>query len=217
MDREELERLTKPELIGLLLGLNLLGLRRAGKTSRTSSKPPSTDQKDKREGSRPGSARQGHKRYARVLAKALDAHEDHCPVHCQHCGLAFGEDQAGEVIGEHDEIDLPQLKPLVRWHRRLKCCCATCGKATSTPKPPTAQGTPFGRRIRALTLYLKTNPLFSYGLLQGVFCSLFGLNISQGALMNMFKRTAPGFAARRDDALLALRRAPVVACDETGM
>ena len=35
--------------------------------------------------------------------------------------------------------------------------------------------------------------------------------------MNMFKRAAPIFAARRDDALVALRRAQVVACDETGM
>jgi len=80
-----------------------------------------------------------------------------------------------------------------------------------------AVGTPFGRRIHALALYLKTNQLFSYQRLQGVFCDLFGLDISQGALMNMFKRSAPIFAARREDALVALRRAQVVACDETGM
>ena len=35
--------------------------------------------------------------------------------------------------------------------------------------------------------------------------------------MNMFKRAAPAFAAKRDNALVALRRAQVVACDETGM
>ena len=46
---------------------------------------------------------------------------------------------------------------------------------------------------------------------------MFGLDISQGAQMNMFKRAAPIFAAKRDDAFVALRRAPVVACDETGM
>jgi len=45
MNREEIERLTKAELIDFLLGLY-----RPGKTSRTSSKPPSTDQKGKREG-----------------------------------------------------------------------------------------------------------------------------------------------------------------------
>jgi transposase len=212
MNREELERLTKPELIELLLGLQ-----RPSKTSRTSSKPPSTDRKAKRDSSRPGGAKPGHTGHARALAELPDAYEDHRPAHCQHCGLPFGEDATGEVIGEYDEIDLPEVKPIIRRHRRLACRCATCGKATSAPVPQAAQGTPFGRRIHALALYLKTNQLFSYQRLQGVFGDLFGLDISQGALMNMFKRTAPVFAARRDDALAVLRRADVVACDETGM
>jgi transposase len=212
MNREELEALTKPELIDLVLGMQ-----RPNKTSRTSSKPPSTDRKAKRDSSRPGGAKPGHTGHARALAEAPDAHEDHRPAHCQHCGLPFGEDATAEVVGEYDEIDLPPVKPLVRRHRRLACRCATFGKATSAPVPQAAQGTPFGRRIHALALYLKTNQLFSYQRLQGVFRDLFGLDISQGALMNMFKRTAPVFAARRDDALLALRRADVVACDETGM
>ena len=212
MNREELERLTKPELIDLLLGLQ-----RPDKTSRTSSKPPSTDRKGKRESSRPGGAKLGHKGHARALAETVDTHEDHRPAHCQHCGLPFGEDASAEVIGEYDEIDLPEIKPIIRRHRRMSCRCATCGKATSAPVPQAAQGTPFGHRIHALALYLKSNQLFSYQRLQGVFADLFGLDISQGALMNMFKRAAPIFAAKRDDALVALRRATVVACDETGM
>lgn len=212
MNREELERLTKPELIDLLLGLQ-----RPDKTSRTSSKPPSTDWKGKRDGSRPGGAKLGHKGHARALADTPDTHEDHRPAHCQHCGLPFGGDAVGEVIGEYDEIDLPEVKPIIRRHRRLACCCAQCGKATSAPVPQAAVGTPFGRRIHALTLYLKSNQLFSYERLQGVFADLFGLDISQGALMNMFKRAAPIFAAKRDDALMVLRQAQVVACDETGV
>ena len=120
------------------------------------------------------------------------------------------------MAGEYDEIDLPEIKPIVRRHRRLACRCARCGKTTRAPAPAVAQGTPFGGRIHALALYLKTNQLFSYERLQGAFGDLFGLALSQGALMNMFKRTAPVFAARRADALGVLRRAEVVACDETG-
>ena len=74
-----------------------------------------------------------------------------------------------------------------------------------------AQGTPFGDRIHALTLYLKSHQLFSYERPQGVFADLFGLQLNQGALMNMFKRAAPVFAAGRDAALTALRSAEVVA------
>ena len=211
MNREELERLTKPELIELVLGIQ-----RPDKTSRTSSKPPSMDRKAKREGSRPGGAKPGHKGHARVLAEAPDVYEDHRPAHCRHCGLPFADDAPGTVMGEYDEIDLPEVKPIVRRHRRLKCRCANCGKTSAGPLPEAAQGTPFGKRIHALALYLKSNQLFSYVRLQGVFADLFGLQLSQGALMNMFKRTAPVFAAKRADALGILRRAEVVACDETG-
>ena len=212
MNREELEGLTKPELVELVLRMQ-----RPDKTSRTSSKPPSTDRKAKREGSRPGGAKPGHKGHARVLAEAPDACEDHRPAHCRHCGLPFAEDASGVVVGEYDEIDLPEVKPIVKRHRRLKCRCAKCGKTTAASLPAAAQGTPFGPRIHALALYLKSNQLFSYERLQGVFADLFGLKLSQGALMNMFKRAAPVFAAGREDALAVLRSAEVVACDETGV
>src|SRR5436309_3362759 len=45
---------------------------------------------------------------------------------------------------------------------------------------------------------------------------LFGLSISEGALMNIFKRTKAAFEAQRTQALTALRQARFVACDETG-
>jgi transposase len=212
MNREELEGLTKPELVELVLRMQ-----HPDKTSRTSSKPLSTDRKAKREGSRPGGAKPGHKGHARVLAEAPDTYEDHRPAHCRHCGLPFGDDASGRVIGEYDEIDLPEVKPIVKRHRRLKCRCAACGKTSAAPLPQAAHGTPFGERIHALALYLKSNQLFSYQRLQGVFADLFGLKLSQGALMNMFLRAAPIFAAGRDNALAALRRAEVVACDETGV
>jgi DNA-binding transcriptional LysR family regulator len=57
--------------------------------------------------------------------------------------------------------------------------------------PQAAQGTPFGRRIHVLALYLKTNQLFSYQRLQGAFCDLFGLDISQGGLMNSTSHEGP--------------------------
>src|SRR3954454_12306630 len=52
MGRGDLERLSKEELIELVLRLQ-----RPEKTSRTSSKPPSTDRKEQREKSKPGGAK----------------------------------------------------------------------------------------------------------------------------------------------------------------
>jgi transposase len=63
MDRTDLQRLSKDELIEFVLRLQ-----HPDKTSRNSSKPPSTDKKEKRENSRPGGAKFGHEPHNRRLA-----------------------------------------------------------------------------------------------------------------------------------------------------
>ena len=68
----------------------------------------------------------------------------------------------------------------------------------------------YARLFAATGEFVITHPLAK-------FADLFGLTLSQGALINMFQRAAPAFAAGRDNALAALRRADVVACDETGV
>jgi len=124
----------------------VLRLQRPDKTSRTSSKPPTTDRKGRREGSRPGGAKPGHKGHARALADEPNSHVEHRPTHCHHCGLPFAGDAPGAVTGEYDEIDLPEVKPIIRRHLRLKCCCAKCGKTTAAPLPAVAHP----RRLRWL-------------------------------------------------------------------
>src|SRR5512132_4105087 len=67
MERADLERLSKNELIELVLRLQP-----PQKTSRTSSKPPSTDRKERREQARPGGAKPGHEGHSRTLAQDPD-------------------------------------------------------------------------------------------------------------------------------------------------
>ena len=83
--------------------------------------------------------------------------------------------------------------------------------------PNAANGTPFGPRIHAVATYLKTFQALSYERLQRAFADLFGLTISQGGLMNMLRRSQTAFVPERDTAIAALRRAKVVASDETGV
>ena len=73
--------------------------------------------------------------------------------------------------------------------------------------PAVAQATPFGPRIHALATYLKSLQALSYERLQRLFLDLFGMRLSQGALMNMFARTAPAFEEKRGQALALLRQA----------
>ena len=212
MNRGDLERLSRNELIELVLRLQ-----RPDKTSRNSSKPPSTDRKEQRENARPGGAKPGHEGHARALSDKPDAFEDHAPTGCERCGLAFPDDAERELIGEYDEIELPPVRPFVTRHRRYAIHCSCCAEPTRGALPAVAQATPFGPRIRALAVYLKTTQLFSYQRLSAAFADLFGLAISEGALMNIFARAKAAFAAEKDAALEALRRAPYVACDETGV
>jgi len=210
MNRDELRALSKEELVELVLKLQ-----RPAKTSRTSSRPPSTDRKEKRAGSKPGGAKPGHKSHFRSLAEQPDDVVDHRPDRCSGCGHVFAPDAAGEVIGAFDSVDLPPVMPIVTRHQRLACACPGCGARVKAAPP--LSGSPFGPNIQALALYLKHVQHVSYQRLQSMFGDVFGLTISQGALGNMFRRAHAAFGGKKAATLARLRQADAVASDETGV
>ena len=210
MDRSDLQRLSKDELIDLILRMQ-----NPEKTSRTSSKPPSSDKKAKRESSRPGGAKPGHEPHNRKLSDDPDDFVDHKPTVCDRCGGELGADAAMELIGEYDEIDIPPIKPRVTRHRRFACSCGRCGAVVKGPAPAVSKTTPFSPRIHALAIYFKGFQLMSHERLSGMFKTVLGLSVSEGALMNMFIRSHPAFKVEADKALAVLRKAKVVGSDET--
>src|SRR5215212_8198353 len=212
MGRSDLERLSKEELIELVLRLQ-----RPEKTSRTSSKPPSTDRKAQREKSKPGGAKPGHDGHSRVISATPDEVVEHRPDRCSCCAAALTTDLPAEIVSVHEQIELPEVKPLVTQHRRLAVRCPTCGRRVVAPGPEAARGTPFGPRLHAVATYLKTYQALSYERLQGALSDLFGLTLSQGGLMNLLRRAQGCFAAGRSRAVADLRQAEVVASDETGV
>ncbi len=230
MQRDELERLSKAELIELVLRLQ-----RPEKTSRTSSKPPSTDRKARREQARPGGAKPGHEGHSRALSREVDRVVDHAPQQCPCCRRALSPDLPSEAVSVHERIELSEIKPIVEHHRRLAVQCPGCGARVVAAPPPAATGTPFGPRLHTLATYLKTFQSLSYERLQATLADLFGLSISQGGLMNLLRRAQTCFQAGRglpkvpfgaagwngktrgEHAVAALRQAKVVASDETGV
>src|SRR3954471_1074832 len=132
MERADLERLSKDELIELVLRLQ-----RPEKTSRTSSKPPSTDRKQRREQARPGGDKPGHEGHSRTLAQDPDRVIEHRPACCPDCGLV-----------------LPPDLPVVEQHRRLAVTCPACQARVAAPRPAGAASTPFGARLHATAVYL---------------------------------------------------------------
>jgi transposase len=212
MSRGDLERLSKEELIELVLRLQ-----RPEKTSRTSSKPPSTDRKAQREKSKPGGAKPGHEGHSRIISSTPNEVVEHRPDQCSCCGADLMMDLAAETVSTHELIDLPEVKPLVTHHRRLSVCCPTCGMRVVATVPEAARGTPFGPRLHAVATYLKTFQALSYERLQAALSDLFGLTLSQGGLMNLLRRAQGRFAKGQVCAVSSLRQAEVVASDETGV
>lgn len=212
MSRDELNKLSKDELVELVLKLQ-----RPAKTSRTSSRPPSSDKKERRDKARPGGAKPGHKGHFRSLHDDPDETVDHRPDECPCCHGKLDGSLAGGVIGEYDEIELPVLKPFVRRHRRLAVSCPHCLADVEAPVPDAANGSPFGPRLHGLALYLKTFQSVSFARLAGMFGDVFGLKVSQGALANMLRRSHARFVAGKREIIQRLRRASMVASDETGI
>ena len=212
MGRSDLERLSKEELIELVLRLQ-----RPQKTSRTSSKPPSTDRKEQRERSKPGGAKPGHEGHSRILSATPDEVVEHRPDRCSCCSAVLMADWPAETISIHEQIELPEVAPRVTQHRRLAVRCRACGTRVAAAVPDAAKETPFGPRVHAMATYLKTFQALSYERLQSAFADLFGLTVSQGGLMNLLSRAQGAFAAERDRAVAALRQAKVIASDETGV
>src|SRR3954466_9105634 len=212
MSRSDLERLSKGEPIELVLKLQ-----RPGKTSRTSSKPPATDRKEQREQSKPGGAKPGHEGHSRVLSADPDAVVEHRPEACACCDGVLPGDLCAEIVSVSERIELPEVAPVVTQHRRLAVCCPRCGTRVIAPPLEAARGTPFGPRLHAVATYLKTFQALSYERLQAALSDLFGLTLSQGGLMNLLRRAQGCFHPGRDAAISALRRAEVVASDETGV
>jgi len=151
------------------------------------------------------------------MAEDPDRVVDHRPTSCPDCGLALPPDLPAETVSVHEHIELPPVKPVVEQHRRLSVCCPACRARVVAPRRSEAASTPFGPRLHATAVYLKTFQALSYERLQKALSDLFGLTISQGGLMNMLRRAETRFDAGRDAALSALRRAEVVASDETGV
>lgn len=179
MNRDDLEKLSKDELVEAYLALQD-GRKRPPKTSRTSSKPPSTDRKERREGSKPGGAKPGHKGHFRALTGAPDQVTDHRPDRCSGCGHVFAADAPGDVIGEY-ALDLPAIAPVTERHRRYSCACPCCGARAKAALPEAATGSPFGSNIQTLAFYLKHLQHVSYQRLEVMLQDVFGLTISVSA------------------------------------
>jgi transposase len=229
MNRADLERLSKEQLIEIVLAqaelIAQLSKRVAelearlglpAKTPENSSVPPSQGRKPSVP-RRKGRRRKGRPGVARALdpepTSVREVHAACCP-HCR--GELAAAAQA--PCESYDHVEIPPIRPEVTRVTLMGGSCPHCARAFKAAAPADmAPGSPFGANLRALALHLRFSQGIGFDRLQGVLRDVFGLAISQGALVNLARAAAAPFAAQAARLADRLRGSPVLASDETGL
>ena len=145
MDRDDLERLSRDDLIALVLvqaaqiaaqATRIAALEtRLGppKTADNSSLPPAQGHKPNR-AERRGQKRKGRPGSFRALAANPDRVVEATAQRCPHCAQALtSADQPG--FHAYDHIDLPPIRPVVTRIHRHRGQCPACRRGFSAPAP----------------------------------------------------------------------------------
>ncbi len=198
---------------------------RLAKDSHNSSKPPSSDglarktrSLRRRSGKQPG-GQLGHRGETLRLVATPDAVVEHRPPVCRVCQKPLPE-AAPVVVRERRQVqDLPPPGRLhVTEHQALRVRCPACQTVSVGAFPAdTTSRAQYGPRLRALVVYLVEQQLVPYGRVREVLADVFGAHLALGTLVAWVQQAAATLEPVEAQLKAALRRAPVLHSDETGV
>jgi transposase len=199
---------------------------RAAKDSHNSGKPPSTDGLARRtkslrkaSGKRAG-GQLGHRGETLHLVATPDAVVEHRPAVCAACQATLDDEDGAAVVGrEQRQVqELPPVRLRVTEHRALRVRCPRCQAVSvgtfPTEAPSRAQ---YGPHLRALAVYLVEEQLVPLGRVQQLLRDLVGVRLGRGTLVRWIQQASVALAPIEAELTAALRRAPVLHVDETGV
>ena len=197
---------------------------RLAKDSHNSSKPPSSDgvrRKPKslrRPSGKKAGGQLGHRGETLHLVATLDAVVEHRPAACAHCQAPLA-DEAPVVRRERRQVhELPPLRLRVTEHQALHVRCPHCQQVSVGTFPAEAPSrAQYGPRLRALAVYLVEAQFVPLGRTQQLLADLFGLRLARGTLVGWIQQAARVLGPVEEQIKGALRGAPVLHCDETGV
>jgi transposase len=136
---------------------------------------------------------------------------------CQHCGSDVS--QRPQIACEaYDHVEIPDIKPDVTRVTRHGGVCPCCGKRFKAPAPvDMPPGSPFGPNLRSLVIYLRFTQGIAFERLARLMSDLLGLDISEGALVNMLDAARDAFAAQATAIRSRLLSGTALESDETGL
>jgi transposase len=134
---------------------------------------------------------------------------------CPHCGQGVPE-EGQSLQAVYDKIEVPPIKPIVTRVEQYGGRCISCGQPYVAPVPAGLEpGTPFGASVQSLATYLRYTHAISYERLSALLAQVFGLDISEGGLANLFQGVKGRLDQRVAEILTRLRSGRLICSDET--
>jgi transposase len=193
------------------------------KTAANSSVPPAKGWKARRADPPPGTTSSkrgpavGHAGTSRARAPRarVDVVLPCRPRQCGGCGADLPT-TGGAVVARRPVTEIPPLRPVVIEARRMRVRCRRCGHGTAGTYPAGFGATgAFGPRLVATAALLHEEHHVAYARLVEVFRGLFGLDISEGAVVEAVGRLGQTLLPAAAAIAAEVRAAPVVGSDET--
>jgi transposase len=136
---------------------------------------------------------------------------------CQHC-RANVSGVVQTPVHSYDRIEIPEIKPDVTRVTLLGGLCPCCAKPFKAAPPAGLEpGSPFGPNLRAFAIYLRFTQAISFERLSQLFSDLLGLEISEGALVNMLDDSKLAFARAASLIRARLLAGTILQSDETSV
>jgi len=233
MDRKELEKLEKEQLIDIILMMaeqiktltaRVLELEaRLNTNSGNSSKPPSQDGYNKptpkslrtKSGKKPG-GQKGHVGSGLKLEREADEIIEHKAEVCQKCGADISGVEC-VCVKTSNVIDF-EVEVKITAHRQMKSVCAVCGAENTGEMPKEARHTKvYGSGLRAFIVLLSSFACVGMKKISEILRNVFGVGVSTGTIAN----TNADFAQNSEPFVNEIKRkvleSGTIHKDESGM
>jgi transposase len=192
------------------------------KSSRNSSKPPSSDgpkekaeRRTKKPTGRAAGGQPGHPRHERPAwpAEKVNKRVVLRPTQCEQCMSPLGGEDPKPH--RHQLFELPKVEPIVTEFLQHSLECKDCGHVTRAPLPVDVPSRIFGPSVDAAVGYLMgVHKLGKRGAAEALF-DLYGLPISVGAVVDSQCEVSEALAEPYVEIVAHAQAAPVKNADET--
>jgi transposase len=198
---------------------------RLAKSSRNSSKPPSSDGDGKvkrteslrKSGDKPNGGQPGHEGQTLMVSEHPDRVETHAVPSCVHCQASLADIEA---VGDEERqvFDIPAIRIDVTAHRAEIKVCPACGRASKGPFPETVpQAVQYGPAVNTWASYFTNQHHVPVERTTEIFEDLVQHRVSEGTVLKASGQLARCIEPSTEAVQGMLCDAEVLHVDESGL